>query len=214
MASSPIPVFDVGGVLLDWDPRYLYRTLFDDDAAMERFLAEICTPDWNRRMDGGLPFADAVAELVDRHPEHADLIQAYDTRWQEMVPRAFDDTVAVLAEVKANGGPIYAITNFSAEKFALERRRWDFLNWFDGVVVSGEERMLKPDPAIYRRLVETYAIPMEACVFVDDSPTNVEAARRVGMTGIHFTDAAALRRAFADVGILPVGSDRCADATP
>ena len=145
MAAQPsIPVFDVGGVLLDWNPRYLYRKLIPDEAEMEAFLATVCAADWNLAQDAGRSWADAVAERTRQFPEQAALIRAYDERWQEMVPRAFDDTVAILDELKRAGRRLYSITNFSAEKFALEREVWPFLNWFDGIVVSGEIGRLCP----------------------------------------------------------------------
>ena len=147
-----VAVFDVGGVLLEWNPRYLYRKLFDDDAEMEAFLSEICSPAWNLAMDAGRSFADGVADLVGRFPEKANLIRAYDERWEEMVPRAIDLTVDVLAELKAADRPVYAVTNFSSQKFAGEVERWPFLRWFDGILVSGDEGIVKPNPAIFRLL--------------------------------------------------------------
>ncbi len=198
-----IPVFDIGGVLLDWDPRYLYRTLFaGDTVAMEAFLATVCPPEWNRTLDAGIPFAAAIEERVARFPDHAALIRAYRERWPEMIPRAFDDTVAVLSELKESGARLYAITNFAAETFALARHRWPFLGWFDGIVVSGEERVLKPEPAIYRCLIERYGLDAGSCLFIDDVPANVAGARAVGMQAVEFTGAARLRRDLAAAGLL------------
>ena len=203
MAVQPsIPVFDVGGVLLDWDPRYLYRKLIADEAEMEAFLATVCAPDWNLAQDAGRPWAEAVAERIGRFPEHAALIRAYDERWQEMVPRAFDDTVAVMDELKRAGRPLYAITNFSAEKFDLERERWPFLNRFDGIVVSAEARCVKPHAAIYHRLLDTYGLDAGDCLFIDDAPANVDGARAVGMHAHHFRDAAELRQVLAAYAML------------
>jgi len=200
--DSVIPVFDVGGVLIDWNPRHLYRKLFDDEAEMETFLATVCTPSWNLEMDGGKPFATGVAELSARFPDRAGLIRAFHERWQEMVPRAIDGTVTILRDLKRSGHALYAITNFSAEKFALERRRWSFLKWFDGLVVSGEIGAVKPDPAIYRRLLEDYRLDPAACLFIDDSPANVAGAMAVGMRGHRFTDPEALHRALAEHGLI------------
>ena len=203
MAAQPsIPVFDVGGVLLDWDPRYLYRKLIPDEAEMEAFLATVCAPDWNLAQDAGRSWADAVAERTRQFPEHAALIRAYDARWQEMVPRAFDDTVAVLDELRQAGRRLYSITNFSAEKFDLERNLWSFLNWFDGIVVSGEIGLVKPHPAIYRRLLDTYGLNAEDCLFIDDAATNVDGARAVGMHAHHFSGADGLRQALVEYGML------------
>ncbi len=203
MAAQPsIPVFDVGGVLLDWNPRYLYRKLIPDEAEMEAFLATVCAPDWNLAQDAGRSWADAVAERTRQFPEQAALIRAYDERWQEMVPRAFDDTVSILEELKRAGRRLYSITNFSAEKFDLEREIWLFLNWFDGIVVSGEIGQVKPHPAIYQRLLDTYDLNAEDCLFIDDVQANVDGARAVGMHAHQFISAEGLRQALVEYGML------------
>ncbi len=203
MAAQPsVPVFDVGGVLLDWNPRYLYRKLITDEAEMEAFLATVCAPDWNLAQDAGRSWADAVAERTRQFPEQAALIRAYDERWQEMVPRAFDDTVAILEELKRAGRRLYSITNFSAEKFDLEREIWPFLNWFDGIVVSGEIGQVKPHPAIYQRLLETYDLDAGDCLFIDDVQANVDGARAVGMHAHLFIGAEGLRQALMECGML------------
>ncbi|NNG05657.1 MAG: HAD family phosphatase [Inquilinus sp.] len=200
--TATIPVFDIGGVLLDWNPRYLYRTLFDDEAAMEEFLATVCTPAWNRQMDGGKPFAQGVAELTARFPEHAALIAAFDERWQEMIPRAHTDTVAILDELRGAGRPVYAITNFSAEKLDLELRRWPFLGGFEGIIVSGAERVLKPGPEIYRLLLDRYGLTAADCLFIDDVEENAAGARAVGMHAVRFESADRLRGDLAAHGLL------------
>lgn len=201
--SPRIAVFDIGGVLIEWDPRHLYRKLFPgDEAAMERFLAEICTPEWNLEQDRGRPWEEAVAVLTGRFPDLAELIAAYHLRWEEMVPGPVEGTADLLRALKSRGRPVYAITNFSAAKLALARRRFDFLNLFDGVVVSGEERLVKPDPAIYRRLLDRYALEPAETLFIDDVERNVEAARGVGMQAIRFTGADALRRDLEQAGML------------
>jgi 2-haloacid dehalogenase len=195
-------VFDLGGVLIDWNPRHLYRKLLADEAAVEEFLATVCTPEWNAELDRGRPFAEAVAELVERHPEHAAAIAAYHERWPEMVAGDFPDTVAVLAELRAAGVPLYALTNWSAETFALTRPRFEFLEWFDGLLVSGEERVTKPDPAIFQLLLDRFGLDPEATVFVDDAPANVAAARRLGIDAIRFTGPDELRWELAARGLL------------
>lgn len=187
-------VFDLGGVLIDWDPRYLYRKLLDDEAAVEEFLATVCTPAWNAEQDRGRPFAEGVAELVERHPAHAAAITAYHERWAEMLGGAVDGTVEVLAELRAAGVPVYALTNWSAETFGVARERFEFLEWFDGVLVSGEERMIKPDPAIFRLLLDRFGLDPEATFYVDDSEPNVAAAGRLGFDAVRFTSPAQLRR--------------------
>jgi 2-haloacid dehalogenase len=187
-------VFDLGGVLIDWDPRYLYRKLLDDEAAVEEFLATVCTPEWNAEQDRGRPFAEGVAELVERHPVHAVAITAYHERWPEMLGGAVGGTVEVLAELGAAGVPVYALTNWSAETFGVARERFEFLEWFDGVLVSGEERMIKPDPAIFRLLLDRFGLDPGATFYVDDSEPNVEAAGRLGFDAVRFRTPARLRR--------------------
>jgi 2-haloacid dehalogenase len=194
-------VFDVGGVLLDWNPRYLYRTLLPDDDAVEEFLAKVCTPAWNAEQDAGRTWAEAVADLSARFPEHDDLIRAYDERWVEMVGGVFDDTVALLAELRAAGVRTYALTNFSAEKWEVSLEHWDFLRGFDGAVVSGVELVSKPDPAIYHLLLQRHGLSPEATFYTDDLQHNVDAARQVGISAEVFVDAGTLRRQLAANGL-------------
>jgi epoxide hydrolase-like predicted phosphatase len=198
-------IFDVGGVLIDWNPRHLYRKLFDGDSdgAMERFLAEVCTPEWNLRQDVGRPFAEAVAELTGRFPDHADLIAAYDARWEEMVPGAHDETIEIVRELKARGTPLYCLTNFSTEKFPLMRRRFDVFDLFDGIVVSAEIGMVKPDPAVYRYLVERFGLEAPSCLFVDDVEANVAAASSIGMQAVRYLSSRQLRHDLQMRGALP-----------
>jgi len=195
-------VFDIGGVLLDWDPRYLYAKLFDDPDTMEAFLAEVCTPEWNERMDAGLSFDDGVAELTARHPNHADMIQAYHHRWIEMIPSAIEGTVDILNEARAHKHPVYAITNFNAEKLAVATELYPFLDGFDGVIVSSEVRLMKPDPAIFQAFFSTYDRRPEDCVFIDDRADNIVAARKIGMFGIHFSGPTQLRADLGAFGLL------------
>ncbi|MCG8507992.1 MAG: HAD family phosphatase [Rhodospirillales bacterium] len=199
-----IAVFDFGGVLLEWDPRHLYRKIFgEDEVGMEYFLTHICSVTWNLMQDAGRTFDEAVAELTARYPEHADLISAYHERWEEMVPYAYDDTVAILNELVAGGTRVFGITNFSAEKFALTRQRFDFFSLFEGIVVSGEARLVKPDPGIYHHFLERFGLRAEDCVFIDDSPINAAAATKVGIHGVHHRSAAELRETLAGFGMLP-----------
>ncbi|TDP84144.1 HAD family hydrolase [Oharaeibacter diazotrophicus] len=201
MPSISTVVFDIGNVLIRWDPRFLYRELIDDEARMERFLAEVCTPAWNLEQDRGRDWAEAVAELVARHPGDADLIRAFDERWSEMVPGPIEGSVAILEELSAAGVPLYAITNFSAAKWAETRARFSFLDLFGEIVVSAHERVLKPDPTIYRLLFDRRGIDPRTAVFVDDSAANVAGAEAVGMTAIRFTDPADLRMRLRDLGL-------------
>lgn len=207
MTASPdrtpsVVVFDIGGVLIQWDPRHLYRKLFEDEAAMEHFLATVCTHDWNFRQDLGRTWDEAVAELTARHPDQAERIAAYHLRWEEMVPGPMPGSPEILEALKRRGIPLYAITNFSAEKLPLMQRRYDFLNRFDGMVVSAEVGLAKPDPAIYRRLLDDHGLEAADTVFIDDVARNVEAARAVGMHAVQFTSAERLRADLERFGLL------------
>jgi 2-haloacid dehalogenase len=195
-------VFDLGGVLIDWDPRYLYRKLLADEAAVEEFLATVCTPEWNAEQDRGRPFAEGVAELVERYPVHAAAITAYHERWTEMLGGDISGTVELLAELRAAGVPLYALTNWSAETFGIARERFEFLSWFDGVLVSGEERMIKPDPAIFRLLLDRFGLDPQATFYVDDGPANVAAASELGFDAVRFTGPGRLRRDLETRGLL------------
>lgn len=202
-ARRRVVVFDLGGVLIDWNPRYLYRKLFaGDEAAMESFLATVCTVEWNERQDAGRSFADAVAELAPHHPDKLDLIEAFGSRFGEMIPGAIEGTVGILAELREAGVPRYALTNWSAETFPPQRRRFDFLTWFDGIVVSGEEGVIKPNPAIFQILLERYRIAPDEAIFIDDNPRNAAAAAALGIHGIHFRSPEQLRRELEAVGVL------------
>jgi 2-haloacid dehalogenase len=203
MTNRSVVVFDLGGVLIDWNPRHLYRKLFaGDEAAMEHFLATVCTVDWNERQDAGRRFAEAEAELIARHPDKAALIRAWGARFDEMIPGALEDTVVVLAELKGRGTPLYALSNWSAETFPPQRQRFPFLAWFDGIVVSGEEAVIKPDPRIFKLLLNRYALAPEQAVFIDDNPDNAAAAHALGIHGIHFRSAETLRRELVALGLL------------
>ncbi len=197
-----IVVFDLGGVLIDWNPRYLYRKLFDEEAAMEEFLATVCTQDWNQTQDAGRPVAEAVAELQARHPDRASLISTYYERWTEMMGGAIEGTVAILGELKARGVPLYALTNWSAETFPHARDRFDFLGWFEATLVSGEVGLIKPDRRIFELLFQTHGFAAADAVFIDDSPANAAAASALGVHAIHFTNAQALRAELTVLGLL------------
>lgn len=194
-------IFDVGNVLIEWDPRHLYRKLLPDEAAVERFLSEVCAPEWNLAQDRGRSWADGVAERVALFPEHAALIRAFDARWQEMVPGAIEPSVATLRELKAEGVPVYGLTNFSAEKWRETTARFSFFELFDGVVVSAHEGVVKPDAAIYRILLGRYGLRPERCVFIDDSAANVAGARALGIRAIRFTPDLNLRAELKQLGL-------------
>ena len=190
-------VFDLGGVLIDWDPRYLYRKLLADEEEVEEFLATVCTPEWNAEQDRGRPFAEGVAELVERHPAHAAAIAAFHERWPEMLAGDIPGAVELLAELRATGLPLYALTNWSAETFVVARERFAFLDWFDGLLVSGEERIIKPDPAIFELLLDRFGLDPGSTFYVDDSPANVAAAAALGLDAVRFTGPERLRRDLA-----------------
>lgn len=197
-------VFDLGGVLVDWDPRYLYRSLFaGDDEGMERFLAEVCTPEWNAEQDSGRTWADAVAQLTIRHPEHHELIEAYHLRWPEMIGGEIPGTADVVEDLQDAGVRLLALTNWSAETFDVALERFPVLGRFEGIVVSGQERIAKPDPRIFTLLCERYALDPRRTLFVDDVEANVEAAARIGLLTHSFTAAGALRRDLEARGLLP-----------
>jgi 2-haloacid dehalogenase len=196
-------IFDLGGVLLDWDPRHLYRRLFAaDEAAMEHFLATICTSAWNRQQDAGRPCAEACALLTAEHPDKVALIDAYYTRHLEMIAGTIEGTVVILSELRARGVPLYFLSNYSAETYPLVRARYEFLSWFAGGIVSGEHGVIKPDPMIYRLLIERHDIDPARAVFIDDVAANAEAARAFGIHPIHFTGADVLRTELVELGLL------------
>jgi 2-haloacid dehalogenase len=203
MNSKRAVVFDLGGVLIDWNPRHLYRKMFNgDEEAMERFLSEICTSEWNARQDEGRSFAEATEELIARHPGQAELIRAFFDRWPEMVAGAIEQTVEILAELKRAGHEIYALSNWSAETFPHARRRFQFLDWFDFTVISGEIGSAKPGREAFDFLLAKTGRRAEECVFIDDSTANVSAARELGFDAIHFHSPRQLRDELIRKGIL------------
>lgn len=203
MSGRSVVVFDLGGVLIRWDPRNLYRKLFPgDEAAMEHFLANVCTQEWNECQDAGRDFADAEAELIRRHPEKASLIRTWNARFDEMIPGALDDVVEILDELKRRGTPLYALSNWSAETFVSQPKRFPFLGWFRDIVVSGHEGVIKPDPKIFEILLSRNAIAAESAVFIDDNPANAAAATTMGIHGIAFKSAPLLRAELSALGLL------------
>ena len=196
-------VFDLGGVLVDWDPRYLFRKLLPDDDAVEAFLAEVTTPEWNREQDAGRSWDEAVAVLTEQFPQHAELIAAYHHRWPETIGGQIDGTVATLHTLHEAGVPLYALTNWSAEKFPYAQDTFTWMSLFRGVVVSGAEGIAKPDPKIYHTLLDRYGVQASSAVYIDDSLPNVEAARDLGFTAIHFIGPDQLVADLAGAG-LPV----------
>ena len=195
-------VFDIGGVLLRWDPRLLYRRLIPDAEELEWFLAEVCTLEWNGHLDAGRSFDEACAELAARHPDHAELVHAW-RRQDEMVGGEVPGTAALVAALRAHGVPLHLLTNMPADVFADRRRRHEVLRCFDGAVVSGEEGVVKPSPEIFRRLLDRYGLEPAATLFVDDAVVNVDGARAAGLLAHHFVDAPTLATALVGHGLLP-----------
>ena len=194
-------VFDLGGVLIDWDPRHMYRTVFDSEKEMEHFLSEIATLEWNSQHDAGVRWADGVAALSEEHPEYAHLIELYQQRWIDMLNGPIEGTVAILAKLKAAGHELHALTNWSNETFPIALARYDFLGWFEDIVVSGDEKVIKPDPRIFEILLERIGRNPYECVFIDDSAKNIEAARALGLIGIQFHNPEQLETELVKLGI-------------
>jgi len=196
-------IFDLGGVLIDWNPRHLYRKLFPaDETGMERFLAEVTTSQWNRQMDAGRPFAEAIAELEQIHPEQSGLIRSYFQRWPEMLGDVDAETAAVVRDVKARGLRVFALSDWSAETFDMAHDRVPELSLFDDIVISGRMGMTKPDSRLFALACERFAVEPTEAFFVDDLPGNVEGAQRFGLTGIEFSSADQVRARLVELGVL------------
>ena len=201
MTDPLIPVFDLGGVFVEWNPMWLFRKLFDTEEEARWFHENVCTLEWNLEFDAGDLYSEGVARLITRFPKYWREIQAYDRRWDETFGDVIAGTIAIHDELIAAEQPTFAITNFSWEKWVSCLPEWPFLEKFDGVVVSGLEHLVKPDPRLYRVFCERYGLAPQSCVFIDDSEPNVVSARKFGMHAIHFTDAEALRRELIGLGL-------------
>jgi 2-haloacid dehalogenase len=195
-------VFDVGGVLLDWNPRHLYRKLFGDEAEMERFLDQVCSPAWHASHDRGASTEASCAELAGRHPEFSELIWAWSTRSEEMIGGVDAGSVEILRAVKETGLPCYALTNMEAETYPRRLERFPFLGWFDGTVVSGRERLAKPEPAIFLRLLDRFALTPGTTLMIDDTKDNLDAAARLGIQTVLYRSSHQLRRELEAAGVL------------
>jgi 2-haloacid dehalogenase len=180
-------VFDFGGVLVDWNPRHLYRKIFGgDEAAMENFLAEIHFYEWNQHQDAGRPFSEAVAELCQEHPQHCDLIRLYDDRYEESISGPIWPTVNILEALKKAGYPLYGLSNWPEEKYKLVRPKYPFFDLFDDIVISGKVKIAKPDLGIFTILLARAQRAAWQCVYIDDSIRNIEVAQEIGFKCIHF----------------------------
>ena len=198
-------VFDFGGVLIDWDPRYLYRKLFADDSqGMERFLEEINFYDWNLQQDAGRPFAEAIAEHCRLYPEYCELIRAYDARWEESLRGPIQPSIAILKALKQTDTMLFGLSNWSVEKFELVRCQYEFLDWFESIIISGQVKIVKPDPRIFRLTLDQIGRPASECLLIDDSAANIDVAREMGFNTIHFQSPGQMKTELLELGLLPV----------
>lgn len=186
-------IFDLGAVLIDWDPRYVYRTIFDEEEKIDWFFQHVCTSDWNEEQDAGRSLQEATDALLEKYPDYEHQIKAFYGRWEEMLGGPIHETVEIFRLLKAQGKyKFYALTNWSAETFPVALQRYEFLKWFDGIVMSGEEKTRKPFPEIYLRLLSRFNVDPAAALFIDDNLRNIHGAEAVGIRGIHFKSAAQL----------------------
>ena len=196
-------LFDLGGVLIDWNPRHLFRKMFDDENDMEYFLREIASTDWNEQQDAGRTFEEGMDLLIDEYPDYERYIHAYYYRWPEMLKGQIRGTVETLRTLRnLDRYGLYALTNWSAQTFPHARERFAFLHWFEGILVSGEEYLKKPDPRIYQLAIERFGLVPEQTLFIDDSQRNVEAARKEGMYAVKFESPMGLWKDLEKFGVL------------
>lgn len=200
MSTIDTIVFDLGGVLIDWNPRYVYQTLFETEAEIDEFLATVCTGAWNAEQDRGRSLCQGTQSLIEQYPQWDTHIWAYYGRWPEMLGGPIYETVDLLQSLKQGGQyRLLALTNWSMETFPFAKRRYEFLTWFEGILVSGEEGVIKPEPAIYQLLFERYGVDPAKAVFLDDSEKNVVGAREVGLHAIQVKSPMQLREDLADM---------------
>ena len=202
-SKTPAIVFDLGGVLIDWNPRYLFRKLFNgDEKRVEQFLAEVCPQSWNVQMDRGYPFKKAIEERCQLFPDQAQYLHAYWERWDETISGAIPGTVEILAELRDAGYPLYVLSNWSAESYARVRAQFPFLDWFDDLVISGQIGLLKPNRDIFDYLLEKVGLPAGECLFIDDRSENTEAAEKFGFQTVLFTSPEEFRSYLIEKKIL------------
>jgi 2-haloacid dehalogenase len=203
LSSTNTVIFDLGGVLIDWNPRYLYRKIFNTEEEVTWFLENICTAEWNDQQDAGRSFEDATEELVAQFPDHEIAIRAWYGRWQETISGRIHETVELLKEIKESKKyKLYALTNWSAETFPWALENFEFLHWFDGIVVSGIEKSRKPFPEFYQILFDRYQINPAKAIFIDDNHNNVLGAEQIGLPTIHFQNAVQVRTELIKLKIL------------
>ena len=195
-------VFDLGGVLVDWNRRYLYQKIFSDQDELEYFLREICSLEWNAQMDVDKSFLDATDDLVLKYPEYETQIRAYFSRWEEMIRGDIPGTVEILGELKENSYPLAALSNWSSETFPRVKDQYEFLDWFSPLVISGYIGYKKPDPEPFQILLHELNLNAEDCIFIDDMEDNIQEARRQGFEAIQFSSPEQLRADLVDLGDL------------
>ena len=203
MSKVETIIFDLGGVLIDWNPKYVYRQIFNgDEEKVDWFLDNICTSDWNVEQDAGRTFKDATQFLISQYPQYEEWIRIYYDRWEDMLGGPIQDSVLLLDKLKkANTHQLYALTNWSAEAFPVALQRYDFLQHFEGILVSGEEKMRKPFPKIYELILDRYKLNAEKSVFIDDNLDNVLGAQKVGMKAIQYKNSQQLVNELAHLGV-------------
>ena len=196
-------VFDLGGVLIDWNPNYVFEPMFGSKEELDHFFGEVCTPDWNELQDAGRSLQEATEEKVREFPAFETAIRAYYGRWTEMIGGAFIGTVEILETlIGMDDYELLALTNWSYETWPYALDNFEFLSWFDGIMVSSQERMKKPDPAFYQLLTDRYGLTIEKTIFIDDNKRNIESAREFGFHSIHFTSPYKLEDELRILGVL------------
>lgn len=194
-------LFDIGNVLVDWNPDHLFRDIFDDPGERDFFLTEVCPQSWNIEQDRGRSWPDGIAEAKMRHPDYAEAIQAYWDRWLDTIAGPIHETVNIQQSLRSRGYPVFALSNFARETFALAEVEYPFLKDFDGRIISAHEGMVKPDPAIFRLAEERFNLPRETTLFIDDSEANIATAREFGFQIHHFSEPPALKTHLRELGI-------------
>ena len=196
-------IFDLGGVLIDWNPDYVFKEVFKDDEKLAWFYREICTMDWNENQDAGYPLAKATEERVALFPQYEEWICMYYGRWEEMLGDAIQGTVELLKQcVDSPALKVVALTNWSAETFPVALEKFDCLQWFEGIVVSGEEMTRKPFPNIYQTTLNRFDLKPEESLFIDDNKRNIEAAKALGIQCVHFSSPFQLEKELKKIKLL------------
>ena len=202
MSAITTIIFDLGGVLIDWNPKRLFRKIFETEEEIDHFLSHVCTMDWNEQQDAGRSLEEATNILLDRFPDYEIPIKAYYGRWSEMLGGAIEGTTAILENLKKKEEyQLLALTNWSAETFPIAQQRFDFLNHFEDILVSGEVKLKKPDPRIYNMLLDNHQLSPASGLFIDDSARNIAAAAKLGIQTIHFQNPQQLQSELVQLGI-------------